>query len=133
MRGHNADVRGGGALDGWDPMHRYMSMRQAELDRDVSDRELVRALKALADPTRFRMVQEIAEAGELSCGEVAERFDVSQPTISHHLKILVDAGLLVQRTEGKQHFTSVDRARLNGLMAIVPKRLSSATSKKARA
>jgi ArsR family transcriptional regulator len=108
-------------------------MRQAELDRDVSDRELIRALKALADPTRFRMVQEIAEAGELSCGEVAERFDVSQPTISHHLKILVDAGLLVQRTEGKQHFTSVDRARLNGLMSIVPKRLSPATSKKARA
>jgi ArsR family transcriptional regulator len=108
-------------------------MRQVELDRDVSDRELIRALKALADPTRFRMVQEIAEAGELSCGEVAERFDVSQPTISHHLKILVDAGLLVQRTEGKQHFTSVDRARLNGLMSIVPRRLSSATSQKVRA
>jgi ArsR family transcriptional regulator len=108
-------------------------MGQAELDRDVSDRELIRALKALADPTRFRMVQEIAEAGELSCGEVTERFDVSQPTISHHLKILVDAGLLVQRTEGKQHYTSVDRARLQGLVATLPKRLSSAPSKKPRA
>jgi ArsR family transcriptional regulator len=108
-------------------------MNQTELDRDVSDRELVRALKALADPTRFRMVQEIAEAGELSCAEVTERFDVSQPTISHHLKILVDAGLLVQRTEGKQHFTSVDRARLNGIVALLPKRLTSAASKKRRA
>jgi len=107
-------------------------MKQAELDRDVGDRELIRALKALADPTRFRMVQEIAEAGELSCGEVTKRFDVSQPTISHHLKILVDARLLVQRTEGKQHYTSVDRARLNGLLALLPKRLSSAGSKKPR-
>ncbi len=106
-------------------------MRQIELDRDVSDQDLVRALKALADPTRFRMVQEIAESGELSCAEVTERFDVSQPTISHHLKILVDAGLLVQRAEGKQHFTSVNHARLNGLAAILPKRLS-ASSKKAR-
>jgi len=112
-------------------MHRHMSMRQVELDRDVSDGELIRALKALSDPTRFRMVQEIAEAGELSCGEVAERFDVSQPTISHHLKILVDAGLVVQRSEGKQHYMSVDRARLNGLIALLPKRLSSAASKKA--
>jgi ArsR family transcriptional regulator len=107
-------------------------MRQAELDRDVGDRELIRALKALADPTRFRMVQEIAEAGELSCGEVAERFDVSQPTISHHLKILVDAGLLVQRAEGKQHYMSVERARLNGFVALLPKRLSAAASKKHR-
>jgi DNA-binding transcriptional ArsR family regulator len=108
-------------------------MIQGELDRDVSDRELIQALKALADPTRFRMVQEIAEAGELSCGEVAERFDVSQPTISHHLKILVEAGLLVQRTEGKQHYTSVNHARLNGLVSVLPRRLSAAASKKRRA
>src|SRR5580693_10736194 len=105
-------------------MHRYMSMRQAELDRDVGDRELIRALKALADPTRFRMVQQIAEAGELSCGAVAERFDVSQPTISHHLKILLDAGLLVQRTEGKHHFTSVDKKLLARIVALLPVRLS---------
>jgi hypothetical protein len=52
----------------------------------MKDRELVRALKALADPTRFRMVQEIAAAGELSCGQNAEHFDVSQPTICY-LKI----------------------------------------------
>ncbi len=98
-----------------------------QLERDVSDRELIRALKALADPTRFRMVQEIAEAGELSCGEVAERFDVSQPTISHHLKILMDAGLLVQRTEGKHHYTSVNRALLAGLISVLPKRLGGPT------
>jgi ArsR family transcriptional regulator, arsenate/arsenite/antimonite-responsive transcriptional repressor len=98
-------------------------MRAAQRERDLGDRELIRALKALADPTRFRMVQEIAEAGELSCGAVAERFDVSQPTISHHLKVLMDAGLLVQRTEGKHHFTSVDRALLSNLVAVLPKRL----------
>ncbi len=108
-------------------------MGRAKLERDLSDRDLIRALKALADPTRFRMVQEIAAAGELSCGEVAERFDVSQPTISHHLKILLQAGLLVQRTEGKHHYTSVDRPLLASLVAVLPKRLSAAAPAKRRA
>jgi DNA-binding transcriptional ArsR family regulator len=108
-------------------------MGPRKLEREIGDRELIRALKALADPTRFRMVQEIAEAGELSCGAVAERFDVSQPTISHHLKILLDAGLLVQRTEGKHHFTSVDRDLLASLVAVLPRRLSAPSPRKQRA
>jgi ArsR family transcriptional regulator len=105
---------------------------EERLERDVSDRDLIRALKAIADPTRFRMLREIAEAGELSCGEVADRFDVSQPTISHHLKILLDAGLLVQRTEGKHHYTSVDHALLANLVAVLPKRLGAPTPRKRR-
>jgi len=91
---------------------------------DMTDREIVRALKALADPTRFRMVQEIAAAGELSCGQLTERFDVSQPTISHHLKLLMDAGLLIQRTEGKHHYTSVDKKLVARIAALIPSRLS---------
>jgi DNA-binding transcriptional ArsR family regulator len=106
-------------------------MGEARLE-EISDRTLIRALKALADPTRFRMVQEIAGAGELSCGAVAERFDVSQPTISHHLKVLMDAGLLVQRTEGKHRFTSVDRALVANILALLPKRLASPAVKKRR-
>jgi ArsR family transcriptional regulator, arsenate/arsenite/antimonite-responsive transcriptional repressor len=107
-------------------------MGRSGLERDIGDRELIKALKALADPTRFRMIQEIAAAGELSCGAVAERFDVSQPTISHHLKILLEAGLLVQRTEGKHHFTSVDRDLLASLVAALPRRLSASSSRKHR-
>jgi ArsR family transcriptional regulator, arsenate/arsenite/antimonite-responsive transcriptional repressor len=91
----------------------------------LDDGELVKALKALADPVRFRMVQEVAAAGELSCGEVAERFDLSQPTISHHMKILGEAGLLVTRTEGKHHYTSVNQPLLEQIGALLPARLSS--------
>jgi ArsR family transcriptional regulator, arsenate/arsenite/antimonite-responsive transcriptional repressor len=92
--------------------------------RNVSDTELIRALKALADPTRFRIVQEIAGAGELSCSEVTDRFNLSQPTISHHLKILFEAGLLVQRAEGKHHYTSVNRVLLDSIAEILPARLT---------
>ncbi|MEO7113211.1 MAG: metalloregulator ArsR/SmtB family transcription factor [Polyangiaceae bacterium] len=93
--------------------------RQVPLD----DARIVRVLKALADPTRFRMVQEIAAAGELSCGEVQEHFDVSQPTISHHLKILTDAGVVVQRIEGKHRYTSVDRALVLSVLGSIPPQL----------
>jgi ArsR family transcriptional regulator len=93
------------------------------LGEDLDDRAIVRALKALADPSRFRMVQEIAAAGELNCGQVAERFDFSQPTISHHLKILVDAGILCARSEGKHHFVQVDRTLLGELAVVLPARL----------
>src|SRR5882724_8446209 len=98
----------------------------------MDDRELVRALKALADPTRFRMVQEVAAAGELSCGQIAEHFDVSQPTISHHLKILGDADILVRRSEGKHHFTSVNQALLKQLVILLPARLSPSAKREPR-
>ena len=99
----------------------------------MDDAEVVRALKALADSGRFRIVQEIAAAGELSCGEVAERFDLSQPTISHHMKILGDAGILVTRTEGKHHYTSVNHALLERLGGLLPERLSPDAKRVARA
>ena len=83
----------------------------------------MQALRALSDPTRFRMVQEIAAAGELSCGEVKELFDCSQPTISHHLKVLFVAGLLSVRSQGKHRYTSVNRPRLSAVAVELPARL----------
>jgi ArsR family transcriptional regulator len=90
----------------------------------MGDKELLRALKALADPKRFRMVQDVSAAGELSCGQIAEAFPLSQPTISHHLKILTDAGILVVRQEAKHHFISVDQALVGRVAELVKARLS---------
>ena len=59
--------------------------------------------KALADPQRFEIFELIIAAGEISCGEVAERCTVSQPTVSHHLKTLVDAGLISLRRDGQRN------------------------------
>jgi ArsR family transcriptional regulator len=58
--------------------------------------------KALSDPRRFEVLEVIAAAGsELCCGAVVKRFPVAQATISHHLKELVDAGLVETRSEGQ--------------------------------
>jgi len=89
----------------------------------MNDRDMVRALKALADANRFRIVQEIAAAGELSCGQIVERFHVSQPTISHHLKILSEAGVVRTRFEGKHHLTSINQRLLGSLAELLPTRL----------
>src|SRR3984957_20737063 len=81
---------------------------------------LANALRALGDTRRLRMAQEIAAAGELSCGQVRERFDLSQPTISHHLKILTDAGVLVSREAGQHRFISVNHALIHQIADLLP-------------
>jgi ArsR family transcriptional regulator len=63
--------------------------------------------KALSDPRRFEVLEVIAAGGsELSCGAVVKRFPVAQATISHHLKELVDAGLVETRSEGQFKYLS---------------------------
>jgi len=93
-------------------------------DARLDDATLIRVLKALADPKRFRMVQELAHAGELSCGDLGCRFSVSQPTISHHLRLLGEAGLLVMRHEGQHHYVSVNRELLDDVASLLPGRLA---------
>lgn len=89
----------------------------------MDDDRLVRVLRALADPKRFRMVQELAQAGELCCGDLGRRFDVSQPTVSHHLKLLAEAGVLTVRHDGQHHLISVNRSVLDEASALLPARL----------
>jgi ArsR family transcriptional regulator len=85
---------------------------------------LAHALKALGDTKRLQMAQEIAAAGELSCGQVAERFDLSQATISHHLRILADAGVLTVREAGQHRFISINRRVIRELALLLPARLT---------
>lgn len=87
-------------------------------------RSLAQALRALGDATRLRMAQEIAAAGELSCGQVCERFDLSQPTISHHLRKLVDAGVLIVREAGQHRFISINQRVIRELALLLPARLT---------
>jgi ArsR family transcriptional regulator len=64
---------------------------------------LAGVLKALAEPTRLRLVSLIAahaDAGACVC-DLTEPVGLSQPTVSHHLKVLVDAGLIEREQRGK--------------------------------
>ena len=71
--------------------------------------ELVAGFKALADPTRldiFRLIA-VQEAPICAC-DVVDRFEVSQPTISHHLKVLREAGLITVSRRGVWAYYAAD-------------------------
>jgi ArsR family transcriptional regulator, arsenate/arsenite/antimonite-responsive transcriptional repressor len=70
----------------------------------VDQQQLIKVAKALADPTRFSILQAIAHAGESCCGELAKQFPITQATCSQHLKILVEASLVIMRREGQFNY-----------------------------
>jgi DNA-binding transcriptional ArsR family regulator len=67
----------------------------------------MKALEALADPTRRRIVEILAE-GERSAGELASHFDTSRPGISRHLRVLREHKLVHARDDGRKRFYSLD-------------------------
>jgi len=67
--------------------------------------------KAIADETRQKIMSECCCCW-LSVNEIVEKMDVSQPTVSHHLAILRDAGLVDIREEGKQTFYTLNQERV---------------------
>ena len=69
----------------------------------------IAVLKALADPTRLEMYRLIAgqPAGLCAC-DIVERFDLAQPTIAHHLKVLRDAGLVTVSRRGIWAYYAAD-------------------------
>ena len=71
-------------------------------------------LKALADPVRLRLVSLIATSpdGEACVCDLNDAFDLTQATVSHHLKVLHTAGLLGREKRGVWVYYSVDRAAL---------------------
>jgi DNA-binding transcriptional ArsR family regulator len=88
--------------------------------------------RALSDPTRYRMLQEIRAAGEMTCGELHARFPLSQATISHHIKTLQQAGLLRVRAEGLFRHLSAESSRLSAFAAGVLEDLIGTSQKPAR-
>jgi ArsR family transcriptional regulator, arsenate/arsenite/antimonite-responsive transcriptional repressor len=63
--------------------------------------EIEKISKALADRTRLRIFEAISATDQLSCGEIVSMRGVTPATVSHHLKILSEAGLITCRREGQ--------------------------------
>src|SRR5688500_17620871 len=91
----------------------------SELSEDAKDRMLA-AFKALADATRldvFRLIA--AQDGEICACDIVDRFDVSQPTIAHHLKVLRNAGLITVSRRGVWAYYAVDPRGVEALQATM--------------
>ncbi len=83
--------------------------------------DLALILKALADPVRLQLVSMVAayDRGEACVCELTEPLGLSQPTISHHLKILVDAGIFTRDKRGKWAYYAIVPAALTALSAVL--------------
>jgi ArsR family transcriptional regulator, arsenate/arsenite/antimonite-responsive transcriptional repressor len=82
--------------------------------------DLAHILKALADPTRLRLVSMVAahEGGEACVCDLTDPLGLTQPTISHHLKILVDAGIFGRDKRGKWAYYALVPGALDALSAV---------------
>jgi ArsR family transcriptional regulator, arsenate/arsenite/antimonite-responsive transcriptional repressor len=74
------------------------------------------AFKAIADPTR-REILRLLRRREMTAGDLAERFDMTKPTMSHHFAVLKDADLLTSRRDGQQIWYGLNTTVVQDLMA----------------
>lgn len=82
---------------------------------DPAPEDLTDRLKALAHPVRLRMVELIRERGEVCACEFEGHFDLTQPTLSHHLKALREAGLVTSRRDGVRSLHRIEPDAFRGL------------------
>lgn len=87
----------------------------SEADADA----LATSLKALADPIRLRLVSIIATSGEACACDLPAMLDRSQPTISHHLSLLVRAGILEREQRGKWAWFTINREQIAAITAAL--------------
>ena len=80
--------------------------------------------EAIAQPKRREILRLLA-AGEMSAGEVASRFEITQPAISQHLKVLKETGLVSERREGTRRLYSVRPEGLGDLHSFLAQVLPS--------
>jgi ArsR family transcriptional regulator len=74
--------------------------------------------RALGDPTRLRILELVAQGEQCVC-ELASAIDVPQPLLSHHLRILREAGFITVRKEGRWNYYAMNRERLEACVCTL--------------
>ena len=82
--------------------------------------------RALSDPRRVALLENIGSASEYSCQELCKEAGVSKGTVSHHMDILVKAGLIVERRRGQYMFYEVRRDVIAAYAAELIRRVAPA-------
>ncbi len=87
---------------------------------------LAAVLKAIAEPTRLRLLSLVAghADGEACICELTGPVELSQPTVSHHMKVLVDAGLLAREQRGKWAYYRLVPGAMDSLAQVVARAIS---------
>lgn len=80
--------------------------------------DVSKMLKAISDPKRLRIV-DMLSCGELCACVILESFRITQPTLSHDMKVLTEAGIVLDRREGKNTFYSLNRPALDQMLTTL--------------
>ncbi len=78
-----------------------------------------RATGAIADKSRLSILLELAKKESLTNAEVMELVGLSQPCVSHHIKQLIDSGLITSRKEGRNIYLSLNKEAIQQLTAFL--------------
>ncbi|KXG78835.1 Transcriptional repressor SdpR [Fervidicola ferrireducens] len=76
------------------------------------------AFKALSDPVRRKILYMLKER-DMTAGEIAEKFDISWPTISHHLNVLKQAGMVIDERKGQNIYYSLNTSVFEEVVAFL--------------
>ena len=79
---------------------------------ETFDKQAVKVFKALGDPSRHGILRLLVQKGELSCADFDGKFKLSKPAMSHHYRILENAGLIEVRKEGLHFYMKANKAML---------------------
>ena len=98
-----------------------------EVIKPAEAETLAAGFKALADPTRLRLISLVAahQDAEACVCELTDPVGLSQPTVSHHLKILVDAGILTREQRGKWAYYRLVPDALGDIARLIAPSLAS--------
>ena len=80
--------------------------------------DVVLICRALGDSNRLEIIQMLSDGEKCGC-RLLEKFEITQPTLSHHMKILVECGLVNDRREGKWHHYSLNCDTLTEYKAFI--------------
>ena len=85
----------------------------------MKPKDIERISKALGDPHRLRILQEVKQREWMQCAQICDLIDLAQPSVSHHIKQLTDAGLLIPEKEGRNIKYTIDKKVLDGYITFL--------------
>ena len=84
----------------------------------MDTKEVALICKALGDPNRLQIMQMLTQGEQCAC-QMLEQFDITQPTLSHHMKVLSECGLITMRKEGKWAYYSINCDTLSAFQCFL--------------
>jgi ArsR family transcriptional regulator, arsenate/arsenite/antimonite-responsive transcriptional repressor len=112
---YSEDISNEFDLRGADSMNKQIPLKDISLDSTFSKYE--KKFKALADQKRLFILRQITEMGEVCVCDLSDKLDLPQSKLSYHLKILMDAELILKETRGTWSYYTLNHTELNHLLS----------------